>query len=174
MIVAHLPAGYLVGRSVAGPLARKTGVSPQRLIAVLVFMSVAPDLDWIWYFFGEHSQRLHHHFWTHIPAFWLLVGLCGGAVALLARSPKIGAYTLAVTAGALLHLVLDTINGGILWLQPWSAQDFRWLEVPSRYDFWVANFLFHWSFLFEIGILVAAAWAWSRARGPSELEARSL
>lgn len=168
MIVAHLPAGYLVGQSVAGPLARRSGTSAKGLLAMVAFMSVAPDLDMLWYYFADHGQRLHHHFWTHIPAFWVLVGLCGGGVALVARSPAIGAYTLAATLGALLHIVLDTINGGILWLAPWSSQDFRWLEVPSRYDFWVANFLFHWSFVFELAILVAAFETWRRTRTLSQ------
>ena len=56
-----------------------------------------------------------------------------------------------------LHLVLDTVSGGIAWLYPYDAGSIVLIDVPARFDWWVWNFILHWSFLPEIAIVFWAA-----------------
>jgi inner membrane protein len=46
--------------------------------------------------------------------------------------------------------------GGISWLYPFVDYDLSLFTVPATRDFWVWSFVFHWSFLLEITIVVAA------------------
>ena len=55
-----------------------------------------------------------------------------------------------------MHLILDTVTGGIAWLYPFSDGLFVLLRPIRRFDWWVWNFVCHWTFSFEIGI---AVWA---------------
>ncbi|MDL2321037.1 hypothetical protein LJC47_01635 [Desulfosarcina sp. OttesenSCG-928-B08] len=57
--------------------------------------------------------------------------------------------------GILLHLIMDTPVGGIAWAYPFSTHLYQWVVVPSRYGWWVWNFLLHWTFVFEILICIA-------------------
>jgi len=52
-----------------------------------------------------------------------------------------------------LHLTLDTIVGKIEWLHPFTNQAYSLFNVPAIYEFWAYNFVFHWTFLFEIGVI---------------------
>ena len=55
-----------------------------------------------------------------------------------------------------IHLGLDTIVGKVRWLAPFFSRDFVLFEVPARYNWWVWNFVFNWTILFEITIVSAA------------------
>lgn len=77
--------------------------------------SAAPDRDMPWFWLVDQGQTHHHRFWPHIPAIWALIALA--ALPLnhwLAHSclPAVAGFLAAI----LMHLVLDTWNGGIMWL----------------------------------------------------------
>ena len=55
-----------------------------------------------------------------------------------------------------LHFALDSIVGGISWLYPFIDYDLSLFTVPATHDFWVWSFVFHWTFLLEIAVIVAA------------------
>jgi hypothetical protein len=63
----------------------------------------------------------------------------------------------AFLGAVMLHLVLDTLNGGILWLWPFSDRLITLVTVPATHSHWVLSFLTHWSVLAEIAIILAAA-----------------
>jgi hypothetical protein len=144
MMIAHLPAGYLVTRR----------LPPSRgVLAAGLLGSVAPDLDMLWWLAtGGHTH--HHAYVTHFPSVWLL-GLASAAVA---RSPVGVAFAL----NGLVHLVLDTVVGDIAWFAPFAMRRFALLTVTDRYDPWWLNFVLHESFALEIGLLGAALWVWRR------------
>ncbi len=163
MFIAHLPAGYLVGRAIlsAGPSAARA--RPALLLGTSLVASVFPDLDLAWFYWVDDRQHLHHTYWTHIPSFWLVSGLAATALAVLCRARRAVAYIGVFVLGALVHLVLDTVAGGIHWYAPWSTEEVRWIEVPAVHDWWIANFILHWSFGIELAFVLAAIVV--RARG---------
>lgn len=156
MFVAHLPAGFLLTRHLAPRLAPEPRQA-RRLMAIGLVASVLPDIDLLYFYLVDGRQTLHHDYWTHIPAFWLLAS--GAAVALfrIARTPVPWPAVVVLLAGVLLHLALDTVTGGIAWLYPYDIGRVVLVDVPARFGWWVWNFVLHWSFLFEIAILAWAA-----------------
>jgi len=156
MLIAHLPAGYLLTRRIAPRLAASTAVA-QRLIVVGLAASVFPDIDLVYFYLGDGRRTLHHDYWTHIPAFWPVLALAVIALMRLARLAIPWREILVFLAGIFLHLALDTISGGILWAWPASQHRFLLIDVPARFDWWVWNFVLHWSFLLELAILALAA-----------------
>lgn len=148
MIVAHLPAGYLLARRWSGPVA-----------AAALLGSVLPDLDMAWFHLVDGRAVHHHRYLTHVPGFWAALG---GVVALalwaLGRERALACCG-ALLAGVALHLALDWPVGGLMWLWPLDDRLFALVTVPARFDWWVWSFVLHWSFAAEVAIVLAAAWA---------------
>ena len=158
MFVAHLPSGYLLGRG--------AGVRGAAMAAALLG-SVAPDFDMLWFDLVDHGRVHHHDYPTHIPGCWLIVAVIVlGLLRVLAPAKLFIAAMFF--AGIFLHLVLDTLVGGIMWLWPFNDRLITLAVVPARYDHWVISFILHWSFLAEIAItLLAAGVLWPNRRGAS-------
>ncbi len=152
MLTAHLPSGYVLGRLV--PKLR-WGMAAAMIGAVL------PDLDMIWFHFVDQGQVHHHRYWVHIPLFW--AGVAAISLPLVARCAQtyLG-IALTFFAGLLLHLLLDTVSGGILWGAPFSDHLYHWITVPASQNHWVWSFVLHWSFGAEIVIWCTAAWLWKK------------
>ncbi|UCH72937.1 MAG: metal-dependent hydrolase [Rhodospirillales bacterium] len=155
MFIAHLPAGYLLAHRLAPRLAM-TRAQSRRLMAVCLLASVLPDIDLLYFHAIDGRRTLHHDYWTHIPVFWLIAAAAAVALFRIARMPVPWPAIAVLLCGIFLHLVLDTVTGGIAWLYPFGAGKFALIDVPARFDRWVWNFVLHWSFLLEITIL---AWA---------------
>ena len=154
MFIAHIPSGYLLGRG--------AGVGGAAMAAVRLG-SVAPDFDMLWFHLVDHGRVHHHDYYSHIPGFWLLVALPVLALLRWRRRPW-GMIAAMFFAGVFLHLVLDTLVGGIMWLWPVSDHLYSLAVVPARYDHWVISFVLHWSFLAETAITLLAAWVLWRDR----------
>jgi inner membrane protein len=151
MFIAHLPAGYL--------LARRAPASVSR--GALLFGSVAPDLDMVWWALVDHGRIHHHRYVTHLPAVWIAVLLVSPG---FPRRARVLVGGLAI--GMLLHAALDTVAGDIAWLWPVDDRFFSLVTVPARGGHWVWSFVLHPVFLIEIAIVtVAVLTAW-RARHP--------
>ena len=61
-------------------------------------------------------------------------------------------------------MVLDSVVGDIGWLKPWHNGLYAMFEVSNRYSPWQLNFIIHWSFAMELGLLLLAVWQWRRKR----------
>lgn len=153
MFIGHLPAGYLLARGL-----RATGVSRALAVGVL-FGSIAPDVDMLWWAFVDSSVH-HHTFTTHRPAVWVAVLVVG----LLTRSHGL----LGAGIGGVLHMALDSIAGAIAWGWPVWTDGAPLVVVPATQDHWVLSFLVHWTFRVEIAIVCVAALVlllgWRRGR----------
>lgn len=155
MFIAHLPAGYILtrqalwGRSVAAATAR-------RLMALGLLAAVLPDLDLVYFYLIDNRQTLHHQYWTHLPVFWAVLAAPALAAAAASRRPAALLAWLVVFANIFGHLVLDTVVGHVLWLYPLSPESVVLFEVPARHDWWVWNFVLHWTFLLELLLCGAA------------------
>ena len=161
MFIAHLPAGYICGCMLTDcvvPEQRKG-----RLVAFLVG-SVFPDLDMLYFYLIDHGRHHHHHYWTHLPIFWLAALAVSALAGVLVRSRHFALVAASFIGGIFLHLILDTPFAGICWLYPLTDQKFYLITVPATRSWWVWSFVFHWSFLFEIAICIAAAVLYFRRR----------
>ena len=155
MLIAHLPAGYLLARRIAPRLAAAPA-DARRLMTVGLAGSVFPDIDLVFFYLADGRRTLHHDYWTHIPAFWPAAMLAAAGLLWLARARIPWRAFLVFLAGIFLHLALDTATGGILWGWPVSLHRFLLVEIPARFDWWVWSFVLHWSFLAELAV---CAWA---------------
>lgn len=148
MILAHLPAGYVLARALGaqrGPV----------LIAALIG-SVLPDADMIWFHLVDDRAIHHHRYWVHIPGFWLLVAVVALPALRWLWPPALRpAIVFCLAIG--IHLILDSVGGGILWLWPFDDRLYSLLEIPPTRSHWILSFLTHWSVLAEVAIIVAAA-----------------
>ena len=157
MILAHLPSGYLLGR-----LWLRRNPRQARVMGACLLGAIAPDLDLIWFYFIDNRAFHHHRYWVHIPGFWVIVALVAlPLVRLFARNWFRPA--LAFLSAILLHLVLDTLTGGILWGWPFSNHLYTLVTVPAAYANWVLSFLLHWTMLAELGIIMMALLLYLRA-----------
>lgn len=145
MLIAHLPSGYLLGRSLGarGPV-----------MAAALTGAVAPDLDMLWFTFVDSSIH-HHRFWPHIPAIWAGIALIALPVIATRRRHWLAAAA-TFFAAVLMHLILDTLTGGIMWLWPFSDHLFTLVTVPATHSHWILSFMLHWTFLAEIALCIAA------------------
>ena len=151
MMIAHLPAGYL--------LAKATQTSGW-LFAGIVAGSILPDFDMLWFHFIDHGAVHHHDYLTHRPILWVAVLLVG---LVLSRALIIG-----VGLGAIFHLTLDSIAGKVTWGWPFWDKPTTLIIVPATHDNWVMSFLHHWTFRVELAIFALALcvflYSWRKAR----------
>lgn len=151
MFLAHLPAGYLIGRAV---MKENRG---GWILAAAMAGAVFPDLDLLYLYFLDATPQHHHTYWTHLPIAWLGIGLIA-AIASRHRSRVFRLGLLAFMLGWFSHLLLDTLVGHIWWLYPLSNQSLSLAEVENRFQPWWMNFFLHWTTLLEVLIISIAAW----------------
>ena len=155
MLTAHLPSGYVAGRLLPQRISR--------LMPVALVASVLPDVDMLWFHLVDRGAVHHHKYWVHVPFFWFV--LAAVTLSVLARFGHL-ATGLVFFGVILLHLVLDTIGGGIMWLAPFDTSLKTLVEVPADNGHWIASFILHWTFLAELAIWVWAVVLWfSRKNG---------
>ena len=152
MLTAHLPSGYVLGRLVER-------LTPQVLWALPVAMlaAVLPDIDMFWFYFVDQGSIHHHRYWVHVPAFWAALAL---PLLPLLIWRGYGFLGFVFFAGVFLHLLLDSLSGGILWGAPFDTTLYSLVTVPATQDHCILSFLLHWSFAAEVVIWAVAAWLW--------------
>ena len=150
MFIAHLPAGYLLSRSLG-----------QRLPAApLLIGSICPDFDLSVVWLGL-AQGNHHGFLTHRPAVWLALVM----VAWLGKSRSV----LALAVGALLHLCLDSVTGSIDWAWPFGSYVLGLTNWQSDPSWWPWSYLVTPKFMIELTICATALSFWLKRKDPRPL-----
>ncbi len=152
MLTAHLPSGYVLGR--LGPQMRWG-------LPVAMIGGVLPDLDMIWFYLVDQGRIHHHRYWVHIPIFWAAIG---ALVLPLFIWRGYGALAGLFFAAIFMHLLLDSLSGGILWGAPFDMTLYSLVQVPATQDHWILSFLLHWSFAAELMIWSLAIWLWVRRK----------
>ncbi|HAO19498.1 MAG TPA: hypothetical protein DCQ37_02745 [Desulfobacteraceae bacterium] len=159
MFIGHIPAGYLSTKVLLKVAAKYDLSNDQKkwLLYTGILASILPDFDMLYFNFIDNMKHLHHGYWTHIPFFWACIFVVWYILSFAVRSIPFGLYGYVILINIFLHLFLDTIVGKVRWLYPFSAYDVVIFNIPSVYKWWVWNFVFHWTFLFEIGLVLIAA-----------------
>ncbi len=155
MFLAHAPAGYL--------LSKLNGLRG-RMVWFAVFASLIPDLDLLYFYLIDDKANVHHSYWTHIPAFWVLIYI---SVLTLCVGFKIKNSIYYSTVGfvcIMVHLLLDTVTGGIHWSYPFNSNATSIVTVPPVHKWWVLNFVLHWTFCLELVIIGGAVYIARGAR----------
>lgn len=153
MFIAHVPAGYLL----SAVCRRKVAEKSRRLVLWGILAgSVIPDLDMI-YFWIMQERAIHHHLYLpHLPSVWVGVLAIGSLLALITKKRIWWQGALWMFVGAMFHLMLDTLVGGIAWLHPFDRTLFHLVDVPATQSWWVMSIILHWTFLAEVLICLAA------------------
>ena len=152
MFIGHLPAGYVLTKSV------QKNIKTTKYLWVGLVASVLPDIDILYFYLIDNRQNLHHSYWIHIPFYWLLIGVFTFGVIWLLKKKDYYIAAVIFFANIFLHLLLDTIVGKVEWFYPLTDQVYFFFDVPAVYNFWVYNFIFHWTFLFEISVIFLAGY----------------
>jgi len=155
MLTAHLPSGYLVARAAPQYI-------PWLLPAALIG-AVLSDFDMIFFHLVDNQSTHHHRYWVHIPLFWAVVAVI--CLPLLAWWDHLATGVMFFVALAV-HLLLDSIGGGILWAAPFDDHLYSLVTVPATYGHWVISFVMHWTFLLELLIWGMALFVWYKERTP--------
>ncbi len=153
MFIAHVPAGYLLSKVCQ----KRVGEKSRALVMWCILAgSIIPDLDMI-YFWMMQERAVHHHLYLpHLPSVWIGVLMVGGLISLITRKQIWGQGAWWMFVGAMFHLLLDTLVGGIAWLHPFDDTLFHLVDVPATQSWWVMSFVLHWTFFAEILICIAS------------------
>lgn len=151
MFIGHLPAGYLLSRV----------FSDRATQAAVTVGSILPDIDLLYFYTLGERAVVHHYYWTHIPAFWVVLGAVVWSILRIARL-RYHAYVAPLLLGVFLHLCLDSIAGSIFWMYPFSDTALTLVHVPALYDPWYLNFIWHWTFAVEIAVVLFAVYIFVR------------
>ena len=165
MLIAHLPASYLLTRK----MLQLPGLSfdhhfQQPLMRVGLVAGLLPDLDLLYFFLIDHRQHLHHDYWTHLPLFWTGLFVAAVATCAMTHNRRLFNLSLIVYANLMLHLLLDTVVGKIKWGWPLSDHAFYLFDVPARFTPWLLNFILHWTFGLELVLVALALWIYKGER----------
>lgn len=120
MIFAHLPAGYLIARFAYRRLGCDA-VSRAAFVLAGLVGAVAPDFDFAYFFLVDGRQHHHHTYFTHFPVFWGALIIVFVIWFCMTRYRFVPALALIFACNGFVHLLLDSIAGGIAWLAPWSG-----------------------------------------------------
>ena len=161
MLIGHLPAGYICTRFLINRSKTDVPAADRRTyLRVGLVASILPDFDIIYYFFRYYLygqwQPTHHTYWTHTPFYWLLIFTMLFLFSQFSRQRRFVFITYLGGINLLLHFLLDSIMSKIKWLYPLSNKAFGISEVTPRYQWWVWDLVFNWSFCFELVLVVAA------------------
>jgi len=161
MIIAHLPAGYIVS-TLLFPRLQNYGVSRQGFIRAGLFGAVAPDLDMIYFYCFDDRAHPHHSYYSHFPMVWLLLLMLSAFWLHAAKRKELPVLAMIFTANGLLHMFLDFIASNIYWLAPFVNKPFSLITVPRVYEPWWLNFILHRALGVEIAIVAVAIYLWRR------------
>jgi inner membrane protein len=173
MLLAHAPAGYLLTKVLTRTIF-KDMINPRRsdrfylhVMTAGLFGSILPDFDFIYNIFFDASHSSHHSYITHLPFFWLLLTALSIATGKFSRHKKAAVILTTGCLAALLHLVCDTITAEIYWLFPLVNKSYNLFTVSDVHVWWVENYLSHWTFMIEIGIITVSGVFFLRIRESS-------
>jgi hypothetical protein len=155
MFIAHIPSGYIMSIALLKRI-RHVPVPAAIIVAVGISGAVAPDLDMAYFHLVDHRQTHHHKYVTHWPLLWITLAAAFALWFSWQKRSRAAFLGLVFSLGGVLHMVLDSFVGDIWWFAPFIDKSYALFNVPARFKPWWLNFVLHWSFAAEAGILVWA------------------
>jgi len=166
MFIGHPAAGYVWTRFLLkkGVLNGSAGIEYHACLLLGLISSVLPDFDLLYFFFIDFKKHTHHTFLPHIPAFWVIIAIISMLLCIIFKNRQLKKVSLIIISNVVIHLLLDTISGGIYWLYPFSGQECTVFEIRTKYDMWVLNYFLHWSFVGEVILVMAGIFVFFRKK----------
>ncbi|WP_037037402.1 metal-dependent hydrolase [Pseudovibrio sp. JE062] len=158
MFIAHLPAGYLLGKAAT----RQLNLKSRQLVLWTSIGSILPDADMLYFYLIDNQSTHHRHYFSHWPITWLM--LLALSAILLSRKSRLGVALFGVSIGGLLHMVLDSVAAPVFWLAPFSKLQVEFIEIPAIYENYIWSFVLHWTFAIEILICSIAIGVFLKSR----------
>lgn len=164
MFLAHIPAGYVVSKTLLSHF-REEQSKTKWLMCLGLLGSVLPDIDMFYFYLIDKQQHGHHSNWTHIPSYWIaLLGISCLAAAIYKSRTLVVTSRIFITC-VLLHLVLDSFTGGdIKWLHPFNHSYLSICSIPAENCYWIWNHLLHWTASVELLIISIAGLTFWKTR----------
>lgn len=156
MIISHLPAGYILTKVL------QQRINTTALIWGGLLGSIFPDFDILYFYLIDGQQVFHHHYWTHLPLFWLSIACVAFPITRILGLQNLTQGSLFFFANIALHLCLDTLASPMYWLRPFANEGFQIFahNIEVKFDFWVWNYMLHPVFAPEVLICGVASALW--------------
>lgn len=155
MLIAHLPAGYIVS-VLTYPMAGRLQVDCKTYLRCGMLGAVAPDFDMIYFYLVDGGMHPHHSYFSHFPLTWLLLVAAAAVYYRRSADRRLPMLALVFAGNGFLHMLLDYVASNIYWLAPFVLQPFSLTIVERVYQPRWFNFLFHRAFALEIAIVATA------------------
>ena len=186
VLPGHLAGGYLAATVLLAIF--HPDLSTNQINCLLIIGTLAgelPDIDLIFFNLAHRKYQKnitqntlksdykiinsHRNYITHIPFFWLLISLAIVIIGQIFNSIFTEYLGWTILVGTWSHLILDSIEYGILWLSPFSKKIYAIKEntlqgnTPHRQGSLIQHFHFvittYWkiyTFWIEIAISIVA------------------
>jgi len=151
MLISHIPAGYIVTKKYNN--IKKEEIS---FLKYGLIFSIWPDLDLFYFYLIDKRKSLHHLYFPHVPLFLIISFALIIVIKKLKLSQRIENIYYLFLLNWFVHLMLDTVTGGISYLYPLDKKLFYLIKIPPAYSNWITSFVLHWSFIIEIMIIIYA------------------
>lgn len=116
----------------------------------------------LYFYFVDHRQHHHHTYVTHFPVVWIFLLLVAAMWLHASKSKAMAALAVVFSLNGVIHMVLDTVVGDIWWFAPIVDKPLAFFTVHPVHQPWWLNFILHWSFALEVGILLWALYLWRK------------
>jgi len=158
MFIGHVAAGYIWTKLLLKNRVFNNNDHKQQFIYFWtgILGSFFPDIDIFHFYLIDGRKHLHHSYWTHMPFFWLIALCLLLLISMIRKNKNLRNASIFFISNIFIHLLLDTVAGGIYWLYPFSKGMVTLLEVPVKSTSWIFNFVFFWTSTVE-GILIILA-----------------
>jgi len=175
VLPGHLGGGYLAAKALLSLL--HPAFSAAKINLLLIIGTLAgefPDIDLIRaYCAGKSSREYkdedHRNYFTHTPFIWLLISLLVIFFGYVISSSFTRYIGLMILAGSWSHLLLDSIEYGVMWLWPFSKKRYSLIKkipeanitarpgtIRAHLQFVEGAYLHTWTFWAELAITFVA------------------
>ncbi|MFH0854723.1 MAG: metal-dependent hydrolase [bacterium] len=174
MVISHLPAGYIAARMAEKKYWKDFSKKQVLwLYAILLFFSVCPDFDLV-YFWFINGMNSHREFFTHSLFFYAMLGLgafsivkiiiyateqkCDNEQKKRSEDKFIRWISYSIIIGAITHLALDSILSSVGWAWPFYANPIG-LPIFDIYFIWIKDYYFPLFVSIELAAVTFAFYA---------------
>ena len=138
VLPGHLAGGYLATKALLFfTHASFTGSQTTALLVIGTLAGELPDIDLIPFYLANrfNFKNVHGHrtYFTHAPLFWLIVALLVVAGGFVFQSIYTEYLGWIILAGTWAHLILDSIEDGVMWLWPFTKRCFA-VGIVTTFD----------------------------------------
>jgi len=183
VLPGHLAGGYLATTALLAIFHPTLSIGQTNSLLIIgTLAGDLPDIDLIFFNFAHRKYQKsvaqntlkidskiinsHRNYITHIPFFWFLISLIIVITGLIFNSIFTEYLGWTILTGTWSHLILDSIEYGILWLAPFSKKNYAIREntpqgnTPYRQGSLIQHFHFiittYWKiYTFWIEILIS-------------------